>query len=1442
LAATSTLEFSQALETLLAVSKQTDQSVAGAAVTVAKFAAVEDAAAVDAAALAEVFKRAGTTLAQNFGPNLDTAIGLIAAVAERSRQSASVVGTFFKTLGARLSGANSEAVAGLKTLNISLEDSNGNLKNLSVLLNEVAEATRGLGAEDLGNILGKLGGVRQAELFKVALESVRGGRAEELEAAASKGLATQTRKAAEEGKKFESSMNKLRQTFNDLVNDLKNGPLPGLIHDLAETIESIAKFMKDLNFSNLGGIGASVLGGGVLNQLTGGGLTAFGASGPDRQERQKQALRQKRLKLVERGRARQARALGRSTNLLSRFSGGLRGVNNALPAFSARAIGASLVLGAASNAMEDSSNTFVSEVGKVGGTFASLLPFGPKIAALGVAVDQTTIFVKDLWTANQALNGSMQDTAKLFEEGNLVTPADADAASNIRRRIAEEQFTTGIGPDNNAQADLLAGKFSAIVEEAARNLEPDNPELHAKARELIQEFIGSLDAQTGEFANLDTLKDINEFVDKLDGDLKQAFQISDPQAFATLSEAIQAAASRLAVFRDAMTPFTDNLAAISKTQLENELKLIQARSKSEQSIAAVFNAEEQLFQARIDASSASQIATSLKLEEELAQTRIDAINRANDAIEAREKRKQERILKGAEELQKRQEALIARNKADPGRTGVQAEGLDTELQALQKAFSDNEAVIRRAQRALENRNVTENDYNKINDNLVEIRKIELNLIKQEMQARARLNEARRADIARNVSNSVALATASQNEARAREKLAAAASNRRDPVKDVEEVTAAAQRGLEIRLAGLKSEIQLLQELEATALEARRSEQESIISRLGATRTGDPSKDADVDAGIARAKAVIDSISKLQVKNGKRVQALLFKQAQLESKIRVNAIDGLRKRLEAARKVEKERLAAAGKLLDVAKRLKESVKSIFEAQKSLTDSIRAKVDEAAKNIKSKRGALGSAFDELASAREALLNASGDAADAFAEFNLEVAKAAVAADKILGKFAGIRQQASALNQAFAQTIDAAAAAGASEEKLADLRKQAAEEQLSLFQQLLSDTRSKAESFFVSSAEDRQGFVQGLAALQSVGGQFGGNIENFRGLDEGALNDLGRSLISLPQEVRQNMIQALDQLPDGVSIAGLTSDEIREVLQGAALGESEEVGIERLSDTIQTVADLTRQVAELNTSQLIAAQSNLAELQAGVAEAREQVLIAKNALAQAKIDAAKTQSAIRDVVRTLNSQIAELRDSARQDAQQIIATSKTAAERQARLLELLANTQSDMAKKISGTASLVDNVTPDSTVARQRASLPGSINGPGTAGREIIDNISRGIADANKELRTEIAGLTTVLNGNFADNITRNIEALESLSSQMRASATQAVQDVQAELNIDNTQQINISGATEVVDAVLRALEAKEFVTEQDLREIHKILAKIIEDQINAGVSRPNRAIGV
>ena len=898
-----------------------------------------------------------------------------------------------------------------------------------------------------------------------------------------------------------------------------------------------------------------------------------------------------------------------------------------------------------------------------------------------------------------------------------------------------------------------------------------------------------------------------------------------------LSEAAKAEA----IYNEALRDRNSVVDAITKQELERNIKLLAIRSAGAEAITQTLALEQRLFNVRTDRGALAALETQSELQKQISANRVSALEEENALIKARELNKFEKTASEADAELNELDATFTRLSKIVGKTSPRMKELEKRYQQLIDVRSKNQEL-------LENETLGQAALDKIQANRAAIGREQLSLTQQLMAS-----EIQRVGVEKNLfdqanqqSSDMALALNKEAEARARLQ-AALAGGKTNPVQQAQIASKASEAAAQIRIDELDKEIEFIRKTRDAALELRKADLERILAAQQASLGSGEGNDAATLENIERVKRSLAQISGIQLKDGEEVNKLLSRRKLLEVDLSTLELNNQAKRIAAEKKLADERLKAAGNMISAVKKIKESVKGLFESQKGLTESIRTKLDEAAANIKSKRGALSSAFDQLASAREGLIDAMRSSSDAFADFNVELAKANIAADKILGKFSGLRDQASSLNAALNDTIDAAARAGASEQKLAELRKDAAEQQLALYNKLLDDTRSKSEKFFLSSGEDRQGFVQGLAAIQQVAGQFGGNIENFRGLDQGALNDLGRSLLSLPQDVRQNMIAALDQLPDGVTIAGLTSDEIREVLQGASLGESEEVGIERLSDTIQTVADLTRKVAELNTASLSEQQKSLAEQMAAVAEAREQVLIAKNALMQAKIDAAKTQSAIGDVVKTLNSQIGALRESFTQDIAQINATYKNdAAARLTALTNLDATFKQAVSGAINNTSSQVGNVTPDSQIQNNRAALPGVITGQGTAGREISESISTAMRDANKDLKAEVQGLSATIKGNFNDNITRNVEALEALATQLR-DVSQKQSEMKAEIKIDNTQNINIKGVTEIVNAVLRELEKKEFLTEGDLEQIDAVILKIIEDLVNAGISRPNIGLG-
>jgi hypothetical protein len=633
---------------------------------------------------------------------------------------------------------------------------------------------------------------------------------------------------------------------------------------------------------------------------------------------------------------------------------------------------------------------------------------------------------------------------------------------------------------------------------------------------------------------------------------------------------------------------------------------------------------------------------------------------------------------------------------------------------------------------------------------------------------------------------------------------------------------------------------------ATIAELQKIEVESARTRVKTLREelknkGGPGADGTegLETELADATA---ALSKLQ----NRVVGGQEDLAKLQQEAAVSAIQGRTQEIaligqviEKERSLQNERLGNADALAGAAATLRQTITSIFKAQANLSNSIRSRLDQAGSQIKSRRGQLDQAYSQLASARESLINALQGGADAFAEYNAAIQSASVEADRLLGKFLGFRDEASALANAFDASIEAARMAGASEQQLAELRAEAASEQLRIYEALLDDTRSKAEQWFTSSAQDRQEFVRGLSNLQSIVGQFQGNIDNFRNMNPDQLNDFGAQLISLPQDVRQGMLAALEQLPDGVGIGGLTADEIKEILLGGAFGESEELGIESLSETMLTVAELMRAAAEAQTAGLIEAQKQTADLNAQVQEAREGVRIAKAMLDQSVRDAALIQKGIADVKSTIDNQLSGYRQEFIDASNRIEAGNKTDAEKIV-AQELEANRYlKNIEAVLSNTGGLINNVQPGSEVRSENRNVP--LLGDETS-VAVLRTIGGNIAAASTRLAESVDGLRTLSN-NWNAGLESNRLATAELARQMTAIATKEyLTKTEAQINIDNQQKIQITGATEMANQILSVLTNQGWITDAQLDLVRDALRTAIVREVEAGIAPASDLRGV
>ena len=1495
-AASSTLEFAQAQESLLAVSKQTEQSISQAATILAKFSAIEDKAAVDAQALSVVFQKAGTSISLAFGTNLDKATGSIAALLERTRQSPQVVGTFIKTALARLSGANQETIKTFERLGIAVEDFNGQLRDPISLLEDLQKALIGLSGSKTGEVLGKVFGIRQAELGKAFLAVLgEGGRGQELGEEAAKGFSRQLSKLAEEEKKVVAILNEIKQSWNAFVTTLRDDvaiPVFEKIKGLVGIVQGLSRVLPNLT----GALGGAIGLGGVAflgNQLFSGRFS----------KQRDEGVQRRQATIGRLGQAGAPGGFGSSRASLAIVNKTSKGINklriganklrNSFAPLGVNALGASVAISTFAGMIEENTTGLEKDLAGIAKNFGQLLLFGPGVAAIGAGLGfiasnigewgdrikaggesalssiggegsiaqnineimQRAVTGKPATTATKltaslgVLDKIIEDTTNAEEKRVLLIERSTRAldafVANVREGNLALKDIQGIASllenilnvatlESAGQARGVALAGGAGTEALLKNIEDsinrqivevgkDRPELEAALREAIllrdRTLISSLDKNRRELFKVAIAR--GDLGSRLPGGAQGA--INTGAALASIV-AVEAGIAGL-------TKNATQFAGLTKQEIKDKQALLIINAAFVKQLNDIVLAQGELI--NVSRGTRQGLTDQIRLELDSQRARMRALHAERDLV----------IEVARKEIEARQKTLKSANEGFRARQAQIDEGgftLPNELKDLAKSLKDNTDLIISARKELDA--LEEDPAATLGE---KIRKQDAAILKQTLSdGLQRLSQVTRyaaleKEVGRErINNATAMKNAQLDLASAITSLSQAGGrglNAPDAARLEAEITRAQ---IETRLSGLREELALLERIRQQAIASRDVSLRQSIAEIETTPGGISDTQRE---NLGRLRAELDKNNQAELSNTREIAQLKKQLALAEIQATTETVKGSARILEAEKRLQDERISGAKGLLDVARSLKDVTRSIFEAQQGLSDAIRSKLAEAGDEIKSKRGGLDSALTQLKSARDALVSSVKASADAFADFSLGIASASVEAEKVMGTFFGLRDQASALSRAYDEVITSAQAAGASEQKLAELRNQAAQEQLSIFSQLLEETKGKAERFFASSAEDRQTFVQGLAAIQQVVGQFQGNIQSFRGLDQGELNQFGSALIALPQDVRQSMLSALEQLPSGVGIGGLTADEIKEVLLGGALGEAEEVGIERLSATMQTVADLTRQVADTNTAQLAAQQEGRADALAAVAEAREGVTIAKSQLSQARQDAVAIQKNIREVTTTINTQLGQYRDEFKQQVDILTKTIEDPLKRQIELQTLMKDFMATTANILSGTASQVGSLQADTQLQTDQRRLPAALTTPGSAGAEVLQTIGKAISDSNNELRNEIQELRTRIGADWITGLVSNTEATQLLATELTNIATSRLSGVKAEIRIDNNQKIELTGVTETVNAVLAGIEERGFVTESQLQSLRETINKLLQNSIENGTLRGNAALG-
>ena len=116
------------------------------------------------------------------------------------------------------------------------------------------------------------------------------------------------------------------------------------------------------------------------------------------------------------------------------------------------------------------------------------------------------------------------------------------------------------------------------------------------------------------------------------------------------------------------------------------------------------------------------------------------------------------------------------------------------------------------------------------------------------------------------------------------------------------------------------------------------------------------------------------------------------------------------------------------------------------------------------------------------------------------------------------------------------------------------------------------------------------------------------------------------------------------------------------------------------------------------------------------------------------------------------------------------------------------------------------------------------------------------SNEQLAEEMGLLTTALTGDLRNNLVGTTKGLDVLSKAIvKYAEEQAERPVEAEINIDNTQNIKITGVSEIVTGVMAALEAQGFLTPEQLENISETVKKMLDEGIDKGIFSANISLG-
>ena len=244
------LESAEAAKALTSAMKGYNVEVENSVDIVDKFTAVDMAAAVSAGDIATAMAETAVS-ANTAGVSMDRLIGYIATVAEVTQDGAESVGTFYKTMFARMSNIKAgrfvddetgeslnDVASVLSEVGIALFDAEGQFKSFEDVLDEVGQKWEHLDSVQQAAIATAMAGTRQQEKFKVLMENY--GKAMDLSnvSEASSGTATSKYEDAYMDS-IDAKINALKAAWQEFSASLLDSDIVKLLVEIITAIANV---------------------------------------------------------------------------------------------------------------------------------------------------------------------------------------------------------------------------------------------------------------------------------------------------------------------------------------------------------------------------------------------------------------------------------------------------------------------------------------------------------------------------------------------------------------------------------------------------------------------------------------------------------------------------------------------------------------------------------------------------------------------------------------------------------------------------------------------------------------------------------------------------------------------------------------------------------------------------------------------------------------------------------------------------------------------------------------------------------------------------------------------------------------------------------------------------------------------------------------------------